>query len=426
MAVSSQSRVVRGSRDSRPDSQAEGVTSIMHSPTALEAYFLQLVNETRTKAGVQRLTFDGELLAAADGHSAWMDQNDKLTHTGENSTTAGYRVTMAGYGYVSIAENIGYVSGPLNEATVLKLHETILKTPTYYANTIRAQYEEIGIGLKAGTIYGEDVVFVTLNFGTPDDQERAEPDDIGPTVPDETDTGGSNVIAGTSQDDVLYGTSGDNLIYGYAGHDVIHGLGGIDLMYGGMGNDTYYVEQTGDKAIERGGEGNDSVYSSITYSLYGQVVENLTLTGSADIDGTGNTLHNRLTGNAGANVLDGGALNDILNGRAGKDVLIGGSGSDTFLFETERDAQGDTIIDFEHGLDRINLSLIDANQALEGNQAFTFIGTERFHNVAGELHVYHLSDGNTYISADGDGNGIADLAIKVLGWHTFTGSDFVL
>lgn len=398
----------------------------MYSPTTLEAYFLQLVNETRAEAGVQTLTFDGELLAAADRHSTWMDQNDKLTHTGENSTTVGYRVTEAGYGYVSVADNIGYVNGPLNEATVLELHEMILKTPTYNSNTTRAHYEELGVGLKAGTMYGQDVVFVTLNFGTPDDQERAEPDDVGPTIPDETDTGGDKVIAGTSLNDDLHGTSGDDLIHGYAGHDVIHGLGGSDLMYGGTGNDSYYVDQMGDQAIERAGEGWDTVNSSITYSLYGQVVENLTLTGSASIDGAGNTLHNRLTGNAGANVLDGGALNDILNGKAGKDVLIGGSGSDTFVYETERDAWGDTIVAFEHGRDRIHLSVMDANRTLEGNQAFTFLGTERFHNVAGELHVYHPSDGNTYLSADNDGNGIADFAIKVLGWHTFTNADFVL
>lgn len=398
----------------------------MYSPTTLEAYFLQLVNETRAKAGVQVLAFDGELLAAADGHSAWMDQNDKLTHTGENSTTAGYRVAEAGYGYVSVAENIGYVIGSLNEATVLRLHELILKTPTYSSNTIRAHYEEIGIGLKAGTLYGEDAVFVTLNFATPDDQERAEPNDVGPTVPDETDTGGAKVISGTSQNDVLYGTADDDLIYGYAGHDVIYGQGGIDVMYGGLGNDSYYVNQAGDKVIERAGEGIDSVYSSITFSLQGQVVENLTLTGSSNIDGTGNSLHNRLTGNAGANVLDGGALNDILNGKAGKDVLIGGPGSDIFVFETAAEARGDTIDDFEHGYDRINLVNIDANANVDGDQAFTFIGTERFHNVPGELHIYHLSDGNTYISADSDGNGAADFAVKVLGYHTFTSSDFVL
>ncbi|NIX76671.1 CAP domain-containing protein [Microvirga terricola] len=397
----------------------------MYSPTTLEVYFLQLVNETRAKAGVRPLTFDGELLAAADAHSAWMDQNDKITHTGENSTTADARLTAAGYGWVSIAENIAYVNGPMTEATILKLHEMLLSSTTYYTNMIRAGYEEIGIGVRAGTLYGKDVVFVTQNFGVPNDLERAEPDDVGPTVPDAPRTDDS-VIAGTDLSDILYGTSGDDLIYGYAGHDVIHGRGGIDIMYGGTGNDTYYVDQVGDKAIERAGEGIDNVYSSITYSLHGQAVENLTLTGSANIDGTGNSLHNRLTGNAGANVLDGGALNDILNGRGGKDVLIGGSGSDIFVFETESDARGDTIVDFEHGLDRIYLVNIDANRALEGRQAFTFIGTERFHNVPGELHVYHLPDGNTYISADSDGDGRAEFAIKVLGWHTFTRADFEL
>lgn len=398
----------------------------MYSPTTLEVYFLQLVNDVRAKAGVRPLTFDGELLAAADGHNAWMDRNDRVTYTGENSTTVGYRATQADYGYVSIADNIGYVAGPLTEAPVLRLHDKILANPSNHSTTIRSGYEEIGIGLKAGTLYGEDVVFATLNFGTPDAAERAEADDVGPTVPDLTDTGGDRVIAGTGMDDVLRGTSGDDLMYGYGGHDVFRGGSGADIMYGGKGNDTYYVDQVSDKAVERAGEGVDNVYSLITYSLYGQVVENLTLTGSAAIDGTGNALHNRLTGNAAANVLDGGALNDILNGKGGKDVLIGGSGNDTFVFETAAEARGDTIVDFEHGMDRINLVNIDANVSREGNQAFTFIGTERFHNVPGELHVYHPPGGDTFISGDTNGDGVADFAIKVLGWHDFASGDFVL
>jgi len=397
----------------------------MFSPTVLEVYYLQLVNETRAKAGVGALTFDGELLAAADGHSAWMDLNDKLTYTGENSTTVGYRATTAGYGYVSIADNIAYVPGPLNEATVLKLHEAILAKSSTLSTTVRAGYEEIGIGLKAGTIYGQNVVFVTQVFGTPDSLERMEADDVGPTIPDVIDSGDS-VIAGTSIDDILYGTSGDNLMYGYAGHDRLDGLGGIDIMFGGPGNDTYYVRQVGDKAIERAGEGSDTVYASISYSLAGQVVENLTLTGTGNLNGTGNSLHNRLTGNAGANVLDGGTRNDILNGKGGNDILIGGEGSDIFVFETPAETHGDVIADFEHGVDRINLVNIDANINVDGNQTFTFIGAERFHGIAGELHEYHLADGNTYVSADTNGDKLADFRIKFPGWHTFASADFVL
>ena len=108
-------------------------------------------------------------------------------------------------------------------------------------------------------------------------------------------------------------------------------------------------------------------------------------------------------------------------------LLVASAGNVVSRAEIQRELWwGDTIVDFEHGIDRINLVNIDANDMLEGNQAFTFIGTERFHKVAGELHIYHLADGNTYISGDTNGDGGAEFAIKVLGWHTVTSADFVL
>src|SRR5690606_9572947 len=76
----------------------------------------------------------------------------------------------------------------------------------------------------------------------------------------------------------------------------------------------------GDRVIEKIGEGTDLVQSSVTFSLSGQYIENLTLTGSGNINGTGNKLANILNGHAGDN---------ILNGGAGKDVLDGGAGIDT-------------------------------------------------------------------------------------------------
>lgn len=392
----------------------------MSTPTSLEILYLQVLNETCAKAGAKAVTFEGELLDSSDAHNAWMDQIDTFSHTGVNGSTPGDRMTAAGYGWQAYGENIAYACGPLDEFTVHRLHDMLVNSPSHYANIIDGSFEEIGIGLKAGTINGSDVVFFTQNFGIPNASERAEANDVVAT------SLSGRTISGTSGNDRLNGTDGDDTLYGYAGYDVLDGRAGADAMHGGTGNDVYYVDHPGDQVYERAGEGDDTVYSTVSYSLVGKVVENLTLTGTESINGTGNSLHNWLTGNAACDALDGGALNDTLNGKGGSDLLIGGAGNDRFVFDDARDARGDTVVDFEHGADRIVLIPIDANALVVGDQPFTFIGTERFHQVAGELHVYHLADRNTYISGDTDGDGRPDFAIKVLGWHTFTQDNFVL
>ncbi len=138
-------------------------------------------------------------------------------------------------------------------------------------------------------------------------------------------------LSGDAGDDWLVGEEGRDFLYGWTGNDVLDGGAENDRMVGCAGDDTYVVNHSGDVVTEKTGEGNDTVLSSITYSL-GSYVENLTLTGAAAINGTGNGGSNQITGNGAANVLSGGTGNDILSGGAGNDTLIGGQGADTYLF----------------------------------------------------------------------------------------------
>jgi len=135
------------------------------------------------------------------------------------------------------------------------------------------------------------------------------------------------VETGTGAPDTLDGGADNDTLDGAGGDDILNGGLGADQMTGGTGSDTFYVDDVGDQTLENAGEGTDTVIASLTWTL-GANVENLTLTGSGNINGTGNTLANTLTGNDGNNVLDGGDGADKLYGGLGADDLIGGAGGD--------------------------------------------------------------------------------------------------
>ena len=131
---------------------------------------------------------------------------------------------------------------------------------------------------------------------------------------------GAGTINGT-------GNSLDNSISGNGGANTLDGGAGADTLAGGIGNDAYLVDDAADLVQEALGEGTDIVFADVTHTLFSNV-ENLTLTGAAAINGTGNGLGNTLTGNGAANTLDGGA---------GADTMIGGLGNDTFVVDATTD-----------------------------------------------------------------------------------------
>jgi len=156
-------------------------------------------------------------------------------------------------------------------------------------------------------------------------------------------------------------TDGNDTLTGDAGNNVMDGGAGADILRGMAGNDTYVVDNAGDTVDEgaAGSNGIDTVQSSVSFSLEVSArlrgtVENLTLTGSGDINATGNALDNVLVGNSGDNVIIGGA---------GADDINGGAGVDTASYITSRagvtvnlstgvgsggDAQGDTLVAIEN------------------------------------------------------------------------------
>lgn len=203
-------------------------------------------------------------------------------------------------------------------------------------------------------------------------------------------TGSSN-INGT-------GNADTNMIRGNDGNNILNGAAGADMMYGGAGNDTYYVDDQWDGTFEDavnaqfgpsdgGGDdgGTDLVYASVSHSLM-QFVENLTLTGTTDIDGTGNELNNTILGNTGNNRIDGGT---------GADTMRGGAGDDTYVVDNVGDL---TLENVGGGTDSVesSISLILRNEV--ENLTLTGVGNI---NATGNASVNELTGNSGNNALDG-------------------------
>ena len=289
---------------------------------------------------------------------------------------------------------------------------------------------------------------------------------IGGDAQGDTFTSIENVI-GSRFADVLTGNASVNELSGDLGDDTLNGGGGGDTLDGGDGNDTYIVDNVGVTLTEFDGQGTDTVQTSLTFSIQALAFfENITLTGAALANATGNETANVINGNSAINIINGRSGSDTINGNggndnlqgsAGNDKLNGGKGFDTLngsngfdtltgglgrdtmagglhrdIFDFNAAAESgkvaftrDIITDFQKGVDDIDLSTIDAKSGVAGNQAFIFTGTAPLVHLKGQLHI-KFSGANTIVEGDIDGNGAADISIQVNGHKVLTAGDFIL
>ncbi len=183
------------------------------------------------------------------------------------------------------------------------------------------------------------------------------------------------------------GNALENVLVGNGAANALDGGQGADTMRGGAGGDIYHVDNAGDRVVEGNVAGVDTVFSSVTFSLAGQYVENLTLTGAANINAVGNALVNVLTGNTG---------NNQLNGGAGADVMAGDFGDDTYIV----DDGGDQITEAAGaGTDTVRSSITYAlganveNLVLTGAANINGVGNALANNLAGNAGNNQLNGG---------------------------------
>jgi Ca2+-binding RTX toxin-like protein len=186
---------------------------------------------------------------------------------------------------------------------------------------------------------------------------------------------GSSVINGTGNagNNILTGNTANNTLNGGDGNDTLNGGTGVDTLIGGLGNDIYQVDSTTDIITENASAGTDTIQSSVTFTLAAfPNIENLTLTGSSAINGTGNAANNTLTGNTANNTLNGGDGNDTLNGGAGNDSLIGGNGNDFAYYYSSTASV------------TVNLATGTASDGLGGTDTLSQIENVQGSNTAGD------------------------------------------
>jgi Ca2+-binding RTX toxin-like protein len=299
---------------------------------------------------------------------------------------------------------------------------------TYDKASVFFNFGVSGADGGGGTYYFDDLQFPGPVAGTIDDDGfgnaeliRDVENVIGSSLADRIEGDDlANRLTGNAGNDSLTGGAGHDTLDGGAGADTLIGGAGNDSLVGGAGNDRYVVNSRNDRISETSTARTevDTVVSSVSWSL-GENLERLTLTGSADTNGTGNALGNLIIGNSGDNRLTGGA---------GNDTLTGGQGADIFRFASELDGRTnvDTIKDFNPVVDVIELEngIFAKLTKLGALSAANFRANAGGKAIdANDFIVYETDTGKLFYDADGSGEGAAVLIATLTDAPMLTASD---
>ncbi len=184
------------------------------------------------------------------------------------------------------------------------------------------------------------------------------------------DDTGVTALVGTNDADQIEGLAGNDTLYGKGGNDTLDGGTGVDRMYGGAGDDTYVVDNSSDVASEQTVAGiddggiTDTVQASVSYHI-GEGIEKLVLTGSGNINATGNASDNTIIANAGNNVLNGGIGGDIMYGLAGDDAYFVDNAGD-LVIENNDDGTDKVVASVDYTLTANVENLTLAGDAVRG------------------------------------------------------------
>lgn len=421
-------------------------TNMLSLPYGVTSFAASLISTTELDVNVLHtwsLTCLGTFASAPDGVTGTIshiliDTEDPGFWPNIDITALSYQLSPIGYDYLNTGDLFSFCGEVLSGADTIigssgddvifafdgnDVVDGGAGADTMYGGAGNDKYyvDNLGDVVVEGAAQGTDTVYTKVNFiidaGSSIQYLRANAGATGLS------------LSGNELANKIIGGAGQDSLIGGAGVDVLDGGAGADVMSGGLDSDTYYVDNAGDSVAETAGEGTDTIYTKINFTISsGNSIQILKANaGSTGLVLTGNELDNTIIGLAGNDTLNGGLGADTLDGGLGNDALRGSSGSDLFAFTTALGATNvDTIADFSVVSDTIRLeNAVFTGLAAGVLSAAAFFKGTAAHDADDRI-VYNAATGGLFFDKDGTGAAAAVQFATVSTGLAITSSDFVV